>query len=398
MVFMNERVQPLEIQKYIKLSQTNDYISFAAGLPDLSVLPIDQLKTAFAELQEERMHSFQYQAPREALKEKIQEMMAAQSVNCSLDEILITNGAQQGIYLTSRLFLKQNASLMIDEFVYPGFLQVANMFDLSYLPIASLFNQGLDLNYLEFLLKKNKPLPYLYIVCNGHNPLGLTYEAEKRKQLALLAEKYNFIIVEDDPYGYLSFTNEQFLPMRAYTNNAIYIGSFSKIIAPAIRVGWIVADTAVVRKLQQLKDMNDLYCISTNQLALNNLLHRHSLEEITAPQKALYKSKLDTMVKALETFMSIPYSFVMPKHGMFIWLELQHNGLDLQHENLFHKSKVLYMPASAFAIGRSKLRQAIRLNFTYPSHDEIINGVEKLSTLLKDCGLGMNELKKVVHL
>ncbi|CEK09594.1 aminotransferase-like domain-containing protein [Legionella hackeliae] len=384
---MNERIQPLEIQKYVKLSQRNDVISFAAGLPDLSVMPLEQLKEAYVQLLHENSGSFQYQAPIEALKQKIQKMMASQSVFCNLDEILITNGAQQAIYLTANLFLKPKASLMIEEFVYPGFLQIANMFDLNYLPIPSLFNQGLDLNYLESLLKTNKPLPFLYVVCNGHNPLGITLNTQIRKELAVLAEKYNLIIVEDDPYGYLNFSDEQFLPMRAYTKNAIYIGSFSKTIAPAVRTGWIVAEKNIIQKLQQLKDMNDLYCSNTNHLALNTVLDKYPMDEITYPQKIHYKSKLECMINALEEFIDIPCRYIKPKHGMFIWLEFLSNQFKLEHDRIFHKSNVLYIPESAFAVGKSTGKQAIRLSFAYPTLDQIILGIKKLGdTIQKSAG------------
>ncbi|KTD07256.1 PLP-dependent aminotransferase family protein [Legionella jamestowniensis] len=382
---MNERIQPLEIQKYVKLSQRNDVISFAAGLPDLSVMPLEALKEAYSQLSVENSKSFQYQAPNEALKLKIQKMMISQAVPCDLEEILITGGAQQAIYLTANLFLKPKASLMIEEFVYPGFLQIANMFDLNYLPIPSIFNCGLDLNYLEMLLKTRKPLPFLYVVCNGHNPLGLTLDTQIRKALAGLAEKYNFIIVEDDPYGYLSFTDEQFLPMRAYTKNAIYIGSFSKTIAPAIRVGWIVAEKSIIQKLQQLKDMSDLYCSNPNHLALNTILNNYSIEEITYPQIKHYKNKLEYMAKALDEYMDIPFRYVMPKHGMFIWLELPNTHVQLSHEAVFKQSNVLYIPESAFLVGKPTGRQAIRLSFTYPTLDEISLGIQKLSAAIQCC-------------
>lgn len=379
---MNEKIQPLEIQKYIKLAQKKDVISFAAGLPDLSVQPLEQLKELYGQMVDEPVSSFQYQGPIESLKKKIQNMMNAQSVPCTLDEILITSGAQQGIYLTANLWLRQKASLMIEDFVYPGFLQVANMFDLNYLPIPSIFNEGLDLNYLETVLKTQKPLSYLYVVCNGHNPQGISWNTQLRKDLASLADQYNFIIVEDDPYGYLNFSKEEFLPIRAYTKNAIYIGSFSKIVAPALRVGWIVGEKHIIQKLEQLKDMNDLYVSNPNHLILNRFLDQYSLPGIIQPQINLYKSKRDFMISALNEHMKIPFHYVVPKHGMFIWLEFPKSNLEQYKEYIFEKSKVLYIPGSAFSVGKSIEKQAMRLNFTYPSCVEIELGIKKLSDVL----------------
>ena len=379
---MNENIKPLAIQEYIKLAQRKDIISFAAGLPDISVLPLAGLKETYNLMTEENISSFQYQPPKESLKKKIQAIMATKSVQCELDEILITSGAQQGIYLTANLWFRQNASLMIEEFVYPGFLQVAAKFDLNYLPIRTIFDEGLDLNYLEMLLKTHKSLPYLYIVSNGNNPQSASLSTKVRKELASLAEKYNFIVIEDDPYGHLCFSDEEFLPICAYTKNAVYIGSFSKIIAPAVRVGWIVGEKNIIQKLEQLKDMNDLYCSNPNQLIVNKFLEKYSLSEITRPQINLYKKKLDCMISALNKYMDLDFDYVVPMHGMFIWLEFSKLNIEEHKEYIFEQSKVLFIPASAFLAGKLTEKQAMRLNFTYPSCEQITLGIKNLAYIL----------------
>lgn len=381
---MNERIQPLAIQTYIKLAQQKNVISLGAGLPDLSVLPVKQLKEIYSELGDEVERSFQYQPPSIQLQEKIQNLMLAKGVSCSLDEILITSGAQQGIFLTAGLWFKEKASLMIEEFVYPGFLQVANMYDLNYIPIPAVFNEGIDLNYLESVLKTKKVLPYLYLVCNGHNPQGVTFNTPLRKELAALADRYNFIIIEDDPYGYLSLTDETFLPMRAYTRNAVYISSFSKILAPGLRTGWIVAEKEVIEKLEQFKDINDLYVSNPNHLAINKLLENHSLAEITAPQISLYKKKRDCMLSALDEYMDVEHHYVLPKHGMFLWLEFPNLPIERFKERLFEQSRVLFIPGSAFSVQKIAIKQAMRLNFTYPSFETIRLGIKLLSDALLD--------------
>lgn len=379
---MKDRIKPLSIQQYIKLARNKEMISFAAGLPDVSVLPLDKVKEEYAFIIEENDQAFQYQAPSESLKRHIQSMMAAKSLSCQLDEILITSGAQQGIYLTANLLLEKYSQVMVEEFVYPGFLQVADMFCPEYTPITTSYNQGMDLNYLESILKTNKPIPYLYVVCNGHNPLGMTWDSNKRKDLAFLADKYGFIVIEDDPYGYLSFTEEHYAPIRAYTNNAIYISSFSKIIAPAIRVGWIVGDKELIQPLEHLKDMNDLYLSNPNQLMLNRLLNKYSLTDIAAPQIALYKEKLTRMKHALDEHMKIPFRWVIPEHGMFIWLEFPSVNIETHLDSIFEEAGVLFIPGSAFSVERNLQKQAIRLNFTSPSFADIDLGIKKLSEVL----------------
>jgi 2-aminoadipate transaminase len=379
---MNDRLRPLAIQQYIKLARQQGVISFAAGLPDLSVLPLEQLKAAYGQLATEADAAFQYRPPIEGLKQKIQSMMTQLSVSCSLDEILITGGAQQGIALTANLWFEQRASLMIEEFVYPGFLHVSNYYDMNYITIPSIFNQGIDLNALEQVIKTQKIIPYLYVVCNGNNPQSYTWDPEKRQSLAKLADKYNFIVVEDDPYGYLNYSDESFLPIRAYTKNAIYISSFSKIIAPAVRVGWMVGEPDIIEKFEHLKDGDDLYLSNPNQLAVNHLLEQNSLEEIVKPQLVLYRNKMDCMITALAKFLKIPYNIVLPKHGMFLWLEFPDVSIENNKEFLFETSKVLFIPGSAFSIANTIQKQALRLNFTYPSHEKIIEGIQRLANVL----------------
>ena len=192
---MNERIQPLIIQDYINLARQNNRISFAAGLPDIKVLPLSKLKESYASMISHSDDHFQYSPPIYELKQKIIKLMQDQSVVCTEDEILITNGAQQGLYLTSNLFFELNAAVMIEEFVYPGFLQIAHMFNLKYLSVPSDILDGMDLEYLEDLLRTRNALSYLYVVCNGHNPQAFTLSNKKRKYLAFLAEKYNFVII-----------------------------------------------------------------------------------------------------------------------------------------------------------------------------------------------------------
>lgn len=392
MKFFNmDNIEPLIIQKYVRMATDKNFISFAAGLPDMSVLPLRQVKEAFAAMEDSDTFSFQYQPPLEKLKIQIQTLMATLSLSCNLDEILIINGAQQGIFLSSQLFFQKNASLMVQEFVYPGFLQVTNLFQLNYLPLHSSPGSGIDFCHMESILKTQAVLPYFYLVSNGHNPLGITLDTEARKNLAYLADKYQFIIIEDDPYGFLNLTEKQYLPMRAYTNNAIYIGSFSKIIAPALRTGWMVGDPDVIEKLQQLKDMNDLCNLNPNHFVINHLLENHALSEIIQLQTRAYQKKLMCMTSTLDRYLQLPHAYKKPLHGMFLWLEFPDADLNSQHARYFEESKVLYVPAPAFSTDKSCQKSAIRLNFTFPSCEEIETGIQRLS---KNLNQRFSALKK----
>ncbi len=353
---------------------------------NLSVLPIDALKQEFGQMSEISASAFQYQAPHESLKSRIQAMLAAQNLECSLDEILITQGAQQAIYLTANLFLKEKFPLISEEFVYPGFMQIAKLFDLDYIPVPYNEDNSLDLEYLEHCFKTTpSALPYLYLVSNGHNPCGTTLSREHREHLSILAEKYHFNLIEDDPYGNLDFTETKLPPLRAYTRNAMYIGTFSKILAPSLRVGFIVANSDIIRKLQQLKDLVDLYSFNANHWVVDKMLEKHNLADITRPQSTLYKEKLYHMIAAIHRHIKVPFRYTKPSHGMFLWLEFEDMKILENNDYLFNMSKVLYVPATAFSITKNEqknVKQAIRLNFSYPSFEDIDRGIKRLGEAL----------------
>lgn len=379
---MKDRIKELEIQKYLKLASKNDMISFAAGLPDLSVLPVDIVKEATEAVSQYTASAWQYQAPVEGLKSHIQTIMSQLSVSCSTDEILLTHGAQQGISLCASLFLEQKANLISEAFVYPGFLQIANLYDFNYIVLNSSIESGPDLTHLESLLESGEVLQFLYLVTKGNNPLGYTLDNPSRKRLGEIADKFNLVIVEDDPYGFLEYEASDILPMRAYTKNAIYIGSFSKVVAPALRSGWMVGNVDTIIKCSQLKDMSDLSIANPGQHVLSYILDRHSLDDIAQPQARMYKSKRDCMVNALQENMKIPHSFSTPNHGMFIWLELPNTDIETNLQSIFQDSNVLFIPGSSFSVNECQNVQGMRLSFSNSTHAEIEQGIAQLAKAL----------------
>ena len=182
------RVEISEIQKYMALSREPGVISFAAGFPDINVLPTDELKQSYAQLAREDHHIFQYSPPHQGFRKNIQGLMEAMSIPCQTDELLITNGAQQGIQLIASLFFDSKKKLMIEPSCYPGFLQLARVYGFEYEILPQTKDQLIDLNALENILKKPSTLPLLYVIPNGHNPLGVTMPSQMRKDLAFLAD------------------------------------------------------------------------------------------------------------------------------------------------------------------------------------------------------------------
>lgn len=379
-------LEPLAIQQYIKRSADKSLISFAAGLPSLSVLPLTQLKKAYHNIENLADKYFQYNAPSNELKQKIQQLMLKQGLPCRLDEILITNGAQQGIALACHLYLKHQQTLWIEEFVYPGFLHTAKQYQINYQTIPSIYGEGLDLDALESILQSGVKLPFLYLVANGNNPQSYTLDENKRKRLANLADTYDFIIVEDDPYCYLKFSATHYRPMRTYTKKALYIGTFSKTISPSVRTGWIIGDKETINHFEHIKDRDDLYLFNPNQAAVNTVLSHCQFDEIINPQLELYQSKMDCMVSSIEQTFDFPYQLFIPEHGMFLWVEFPETDIESNVSQVVDESKVLFIPGSAFAPNKTH-RQAMRLGFTYPSHETIKNGIKQLGQSLNRLNL-----------
>lgn len=372
------------IQKALQAPLTSDTISFALGMPDTNLLPLDKYKVALNKVLSSA--SLQYSPPINALKAQIVDLMKERQVFCNPDQIFLTSGAQQAMMLITKLLIDKGDNIVIEEATYPGFIQIANSLQANLITIPIDHQNGISIEELENYLKiKNQKNPkFIYTIPEGHNPLGMSLSKEKRIKLINLAESYKIPIVEDDAYGFINYEEVE-PPLRAYSDEWIfYIGSFSKILSPATRIGWIIVPEGLIEKLEILKEASDLNTATFSQHIISSYIEIGLLSEHLTLIKKHYKEKRDLMAKALKQH--IPeMQFILPKSGFFIWGRLPSNiNTDKLFKLALETKNVSFLPGSAFGLNdKNNLTNCLRLSFAFCPLDAIEIGIKKLGDTIK---------------
>ena len=366
------------MQKALQTTADPDIISFALGKPDNDLLGLLDSKTACEDLFSPE--NLQYYPPSFELKAHIADLMKEKLVFCKPEEIFLTTGAQQAMALLAKLFAGEGDRILVDQLTYPGFIQVAQAIHADLIPVPVCFQKGMNLEAMGDILKHGKRPSLLYAISEGHNPLGLTLSKEQRIELTKLAEHYQIPIIEDDAYGFLTYEDGEF-PLKSYWKEGVfYIGSFSKILAPSLRVGWIIASESIIEKLEILKEGLDINTSTLSQKFINSLFERDNLKENISKLRGRYKIKRDVMVESLKRY--IPeMTFSIPKSGFFIWGKLPCSiNTNRVFKLALEKEKVSFIPGDAFLIGeREDIQHCLRLSFAFCPLDLIEIGVKRLA-------------------
>ncbi|SHN56786.1 Aminotransferase class I and II [Fervidobacterium gondwanense DSM 13020] len=280
---------------------------------------------------------------------------------------------------------------------FPVYLGAASAFRMTFTKFETipLEEDGMDVNYLEKKLDElNKNglinrVKFIYTVPNFHNPAGVTMSLEKRKRLIEIAEKYDILILEDDPYGMLRFEGEHLpsLYKLAGPDRVVLLNTFSKILTPGLRIGIIVGRADIVRKATLAKQAADLCSPSLNQRIAARYLERYDLFEQLKPGIELYRKKKDVMIKALEeNFADIKGAkWVNPQGGLFIWLTLPEGFDTMEMFEIAKEKKIYYIPGEAFTIDDGK-SSSMRLSFCLPPEEKIVEGVKRLREVVEEYG------------
>ena len=236
-----QNVERSPLQEMMDLTAQPDIISFALGLPAAELFPRDHYADAVTRVLAADNRALQYGQPCKPLKKHVQELMRKRGVTCRMSQIFLTTGAQQGLSLMARVLLNPGSQVLFEEMSYPGFQQVILPFKPQILTVPTDLDTGMDVNAVSSLLESGAHPAFIYTVTDGHNPLGVGMSVSKRRQLVELARRYQVPIIEDDAYGLIYYGEDSVAPMRAWDERWVcYVGSFSKMLAPALRVGWLV--------------------------------------------------------------------------------------------------------------------------------------------------------------
>lgn len=387
------------IRELLKYASIPGSISFGGGVPDPNTFPRHELAEIAREvIEKEYAYTLQYNTTEgdDELVKQIVKLLERMYGITGIDRpnILFTTGSQQALDLLARVFLDKDSICIVEFPVYLGAASAFRMMFPQFITIP-LRDDGMDVDYLEKKLKeldnegKIKNVKFIYTVPNFHNPAGVTMSLEKRKRLIELAERYDLLIIEDDPYGMLRFEGEHLpaLYKLAGPERVVLLNTFSKILTPGLRIGMIIGRSDIVRKATLAKQAADLCSPSLNQRIAARYLERYDLFEQLKPGIELYKRKKDVMMRALEEeFADIKgVHWVNPQGGLFTWLTLP-DGFDTMDMFEIAKEKMIYyIPGQAFTIDDS-VSTSMRLSFCLPPEEKIIEGVKRLKTVVVEYG------------
>lgn len=374
------------LQEMLTVAAQPDILSFALGLPAAELFPVNAFAESVNQVLEAGPTALQYGPPFRPLKSHIRELMARRGVVCREEQIFLTTGAQQGISLLTRLLLNPGGQILSEEMIYTGFQQAIEQFQADVLTVRTDLDRGIDTDAVESLLIQGAHPAFIYTVPDGHNPLGLSMTPAKRARLVELARLYRFPIIEDDAYGFLHYENEPVPPMRALDEQWVfYLGSFSKILAPALRVGWLVVPERLISVLSAIKESSDINTATLSQRAISAYLDRGHLDQHLDLLRRQYKARRDCMVQALREHFPPQTLWRVPTHGFFIWVEIP-GECDMTRlmQVAIQEERIAFIPAQAFRVkGAQPESQAMRLNFSNCNLERIEDGIKRLARLVK---------------
>jgi 2-aminoadipate transaminase len=382
-----QRIKRSQLQEMLFAAAKPGIISFAMGLPAAELFPIEGLTRACRQVLMDDSRSLQYGAPFEPLKSQIVEIMAKRNVICCEKQVFITTGAQQGMNLLARLLLETGGQVMTEQMIYTGFQQVIEPYEPLVLSVPTDAKTGIDVSAVARLLAGGARPAFIYAISSGHNPLAVSLTESKRMQLVELARQYRIPIIEDDPYGFLDYGNEALLPLRAHNEQWVfYVGSFSKILTPALRVGWLIVPESLIPKLSVVKEASDIDTNTFTQRVISYFLEREDINTHLSTLRQEYRIRRDTMARALREHFPASARWELPDHGVFFWVELPHevDTLALLADAL-SREQVAFIPGQAFNLNASNgVTNCMRLNFSHSNPNLIQDGIARLGKLVKD--------------
>lgn len=378
-------VQKSFIREILKVTENPEVISFAGGLPNPDSFPIKEIQQASEKVLSDYGSSVLQYSSTEGylpLREYIAERYYKRfGLNVEADEILITNGSQQALDLIGKILLNKGDQVMLERPGYLGAIQAFSIFEPVFQSVA-LNDDGIDLNQLANVLKTHNPKLF-YTVPNFQNPSGVTYSAENREKIAELLKQHQTILIEDDPYSELRFISEDLPPIKKFLGNqSIMLGSFSKIVAPAMRLGWICAQGEIMEKLIVAKQAADLHTNYYSQRIVHQFLTDNDLENHIDKIKQMYKSKRECMVAMIEKYFPKEVKSTQPEGGMFLWVTLPEGISSLDLFDLAAKENVAFVPGDPFYVNGENVN-TLRLNYTNSSEEMIEEGIKRLANVIK---------------
>jgi 2-aminoadipate transaminase len=371
------------VREILKVTEEPDIISFAGGLPNPLSFPVEEIKKATSKvLDEEGEKVLQYSTTEGfgPLREFIAQRYALESLKVDADDILITNGSQQCLDLVGKIFLDPGDGIVMERPTYLAAIQAFGLYEPQFHSVP-LLNDGIDTEALDKLLNE-EDIKLFYTVTSFQNPTGITYSAAKRKEVAEILKEHGTILIEDNPYGEIRFMGDDLPSIKSYVNDSILFGTFSKIVSPGMRMGWIVAPPEVMDNLVTAKQASDLHSNYFTQRVVYQYLTDTDVEGHIKNIRIIYKNQRDQMVQSIKKYLPEGIKHTEPEGGMFLWVTLPDGMSAMELFEFAIKEKVAFVPGEAFYTENPELN-TMRLNFSNSSEDEINEGMQRLGLAIE---------------
>lgn len=387
---VSERMKSLKgsaIREMFKAMADPTMISLAGGNPAAELFPNEELSKIAADiLKENPVGALQYGISEGniALREKILEMMKErENIIASLDEITIVSGGQQAIEIISKILLNEGDSVIVEAPSFVGGLNAFRSYGANLVGVE-VESDGINIEKLKETIKNTKNIKLIYTIPNFQNPSGVTMSTEKRKALYEIARDNGIFIIEDNPYGELTFDGVKLPTIKSMDEAGVvlYSGSFSKILAPGLRLGYLIAPKNFTEKVVLGKQVSDVHTALLPQLLALEFMKRYDIGELIEKMRTLYKKKCDVLIGAMKEYLPENITYTVPGGGLFVWCNAP--GIDtLKLSNECIKEKVLIVPGNNFATDQSLVNNGFRLNFSTMPDDKLIEGVKRLGKVLE---------------
>lgn len=379
-------LQPSLVREILKATSDPEVIPFAAGNPAPDAFPVDDVRRITAEiLRDHPVDALQYSITEgyPPLREALKKMVAGHyGVPMEGSDLIILSGAQQGADLAAKAFVNEGDTVLCED---PSFIGCLNCFR-SYncnLVGVEMEEDGLNLEKLERAMIEQPNVKLLYVIPNFQNPTGITTSLHKRREILRLAQKYNVMILEDNPYGDLRFAGEPLPAIKSFDTDGhvLYVGSFSKILAPGIRVAFVAAPPAVIAKMTVGKQCADVHTNILAQMTCERWLATADLDAHFARLQEIYRRKCALMLDCIDREFSPRVAHTSPEGGLFLWCTLPEGADMLDFCNRAVAEKVAVVPGVAFLARETDPCRSFRMNFSTPTDEAIVEGCKRLGRL-----------------
>ena len=372
------------VREILKVTENPDIISFAGGLPNPISFPHKEIAEAAAVvLNDSSNEALQYSSTEgyKPLRNYIADRYCGAGLDIKPDQILMINGSQQGLDLIGKIFLNRGDVMLIERPTYLAAIQSFGFYEPNFVSIP-LLNDGVDLQTLKNKLKTLNPKLF-YSIPNFQNPTGITYSRKKREKIGEIFNQSSTIFVEDNPYGEIRFIGNDLPCVKTYLNNSILLGSFSKIVSPGIRLGWIVADDEIMKHLITAKQASDLHSNILTQMIVHRYLKGYDVETHLKLIRKMYRTQRDCMVAMIKKYFPLDVKCTKPEGGMFLWVTLPVGMSSMELFEAAIDENVAFVPGEAF-YSENPEKNTLRLNFSNSDEKRIQEGIKRLGHAIKN--------------